>query len=131
MVAIILIAHTPLASALKAVCEHVLGSIESFTAIDILPDQCAADYAQSMSTLITEVDLGDGVLVLTDLPGASPSNICVSAADHARSQGVPCIVLSGVNPGMLLRAITYRQVALEAVANQALVGGNQSMMRVD
>jgi PTS system ascorbate-specific IIA component len=84
-----------------------------------------------MSNLITEADAGDGVLVLTDLPGASPSNICISAAEYVRAQGVPCIVLSGVNPGMLLRAINYRQVALDAVASQAMIGANQSTMRVD
>jgi PTS system ascorbate-specific IIA component len=131
MVSIILIAHTPLAAALKAVVEHVLGPVELFTAIDIFPDQCAANYAQTMSNLITEADAGEGVLILTDLPGASPSNICISAAEYARAQGVPCIVLSGVNPGMLLRAINYRQVALDAVASQAMIGANQSTMRVD
>jgi PTS system mannose-specific IIA component len=131
MVSIILIAHNPLATALKSVVEHVLGPVESLTAIDIFPDQCAADYAQSMSTLITGADSGDGVLVLTDLPGASPSNICIAAAEFARAQGVPCVVLSGVNPGMLLRAISYRQVALDGMASQAMIGGNQSMMRVD
>ena len=131
MVSIFLIAHNPLASALKLVVEHVLGPVESFTAIDIFPDQCAVDHAQSISTLIAAADLGEGVLVLTDLPGASPSNICISAAEYSRSQGVPCIVLSGVNPGMLLRAINYRQIALDAVASQAMIGGNQSMMRVD
>lgn len=131
MVAIFIIAHAPLATALHQVAEHVLGPVKALTAIDIVPNQCAADCAQAMAESIASADQGDGVLVLTDLPGASPSNICVSSANYVRSQGIPCVVLSGVNPAMLLRAISYQHVALEEVAAQALIGANQSAIRVD
>lgn len=126
-----IVAHTPLATALKRVVEHVLGPVEDLIAVDIQANQCAADSADTLATQFIQANQGEGVLVLTDLPGASPSNIAVAAASVARQNGVPCIVLGGVNPAMLLRAINYRQVALEEVAAQALMGAHQSAIRVD
>jgi len=70
-------------------------------------------------------------LVLTDLPGASPSNIAIKASEIARRDGTPCCVLGGANAAMLLRAINYRQGSLEDVAASALAGATHSVLRVD
>jgi PTS system ascorbate-specific IIA component len=76
-------------------------------------------------------DQGDGVLVLTDLPGATPSNIAATASAYVRERGVACRVLGGVNPSMLLKAITYRTAALDVVTDKALAGATQAVLRVD
>jgi PTS system ascorbate-specific IIA component len=74
---------------------------------------------------------GEGVLVLTDLPGATPSNIAVTASAFVRERGVACRVLGGVNASMLLKAITYRTAALDIVMGKALAGATQAVLRVD
>ena len=114
-----------------ACAEHVLGRSPEVLAIDILPNECASDCAPNLSQQLIEADLGEGLLVLTDLPGASPSNIAVQASHLVQQAGVPCCVLGGVNASMLLRAINYRQGSLEDVAASALAGATHALLRVD
>ena len=131
MIAILVVAHTPLASALAACAKHVLGTDPDITALDIEPGECAQDCSPRVAQLIIDSDRGDGVLVLTDLPWASPSNIAVKACEVAHREGTPCCVLGGANAAMLLRAINYRQGSLEDVAASALAGATHSVLRVD
>ena len=131
MIAILVVAHTPLATALVACARHVLGADPDVVAVDIEPNECAQDCSSKVAELIAQADRGDGVLVLTDLPGASPSNIAVKSSEIAHREGVPCCVLGGVNAAMLLRAINYRQGKLEDVATSALAGATHSVLRVD
>ena len=56
---------------------------------------------------ILDQELGGGVLVLTDLIGATPANIAKRAVADAQAQGIQCCVLAGLNTPMLLRALTY------------------------
>lgn len=131
MISIAVIAHTPLASALVECAKHVLGHDPYVDFFDVQPNQCAADCAAAIADQLIALDRGDGILVLTDLPGASPSNIAVRACHIAQESGVSCCVLGGVNASMLLRAINYRQGNLEDVASCALAGANSALMRVD
>jgi PTS system ascorbate-specific IIA component len=131
MIAILIVAHVPLATALVECARHVLGHDPEVQAVDVLPDECAHDSSPSLSRQIIEADLGHGVLILTDLPGATPSNIAVQASHTAQLAGVPCCVLGGVNASMLIRAINYRQSNLEDVAAGALAGANHALLRVD
>lgn len=131
MIAILVVAHTPLATALVACAKHVLGTDPDVIALDIEPNECAQDCSPRVAKMITQADRGDGVLVLTDLPGASPSNISVKASEIAHLEGTPCCVLGGANAAMLLRAINYRQGSLEDVAASALAGATLSVLRVD
>ena len=114
-----------------ACARHVLGADPDVVAVDIEPNECAQDCSSKVAELIAQADRGDGVLVLTDLPGASPSNIAVKSSEIAHREGVPCCVLGGVNAAMLLRAINYRQGKLEDVATSALAGATHSVLRVD
>ena len=128
MIAILVVAHTPFATALVACAKHVLGADPDVIAVDIEPNECAQNCSPKVAELIAQADSGDGVLVLTDLPGASPSNIAVKASEIAR---IACCVLGGANAAMLLRAINYRQGSLEDVASSALAGATHSVLRVD
>ena len=131
MIAIMVVAHAPLASALVETARHVLGRDPDTAVVDVLPNECAVDCSGSLARRIVNADRGDGVLVLTDLPGASPANIACAASQIARAAGIPCCVLGGVNESMLLRAITYRQGHLDDVATSALAGATQALLRVD
>ncbi len=130
-VALMIVAHTPLATALKDVARHVFGGDTAIAAIDVLPGACAADSSQVLFDQIRMVNQGAGVLVMTDLPGASPCNICASAAALARQQGIACRVVAGVNAAMILRAVSYRDRDLETLTEQVVQGASRAVMRVD
>jgi len=66
-----------------------------------------------------------GVLVLTDIFGATPSNVAQKLVD-----GVSSRLITGVNLPMLLRAVTYKHEPLETLVSRAVVGGTQGVMQV-
>jgi PTS system ascorbate-specific IIA component len=131
MVVLFVVAHVPLASALEACARHVLGASPNLHLFDIQPHECASDSSPRLAAEIIAADQGDGVLILTDLPGATPSNIATAACGLAQVQGIACRVLGGVNASMLLKAINYRNAALDIVMEKALAGATQAVLRVD
>lgn len=127
MIGLLIVTHAPLASALLTCATHVYGSTPEQCATLDIPSQ--SDPAQLLGQArhhIETLDQGDGVLVLTDLFGATPSNI---AAQLGRSGKVA--VLTGVNVPMLLRALTYRaNTNLEGLVEKALAGGTAGVMKL-
>ncbi len=73
--------------------------------------------------MLRELDSGDGVLVLTDMFGATPSNV---ACTLARQDNV--LVVAGLNLPMLLKVFNYPQLALRELAQRAVEGGRQGVM---
>jgi len=127
----VLVTHAPLGSALKSVAEHIFGEHSNLTVIDVLPGACADTSTDSLLGRLKKLDAGVGVLLLTDLPGASPSNICVRACELARESGMLCEVVSGVNASMVLRVVNYPTNDLNAIVQVALDGASQTIKRVD
>ena len=80
------------------------------------------DMAQD---LIRFLDQGQGVLVLTDIYGATPSNIATRVLKPGRVEGI-----AGVNLPMLIRALTYREEPLESVLAKALEGATEGVLRM-
>lgn len=130
-VAVLIMAHAPLATALKDVAEHVFGEAIDITAIDVLPGACVADSSHALASRLMALDKGAGVLVLTDLPGASPANICVEAAQRLNDNAVGCAVVTGVNASMVVRVLSYRKQPLEVLAQQAVEGALQTVTRLN
>lgn len=130
-VAVALVTHAPLGSALKSIAEHIFGEYPGLTVIDVLPGACADDSTDSLLKRLQKLDNGAGVLLLTDLPGASPANICVRACQLARKGGMQCEVVSGVNASMVLRLVNYCTGDLSKLVELALEGASQTIKRVD
>ncbi len=130
-VAVALVTHAPLGSALKAVAEHIFGEAPRLTVIDVLPGACADDSTDSLLKRLHKLDSGAGVLLLTDLPGASPANICARACVLARQSGMRCEVVSGVNASMVLRVVNYGTSDLNDIVRVAIEGATQTIKRVD
>lgn len=84
--------------------------------LDILP------LARDMLQL---VDTGDGVLIMTDIYGATPSNIATKLLVPGRIEG-----LAGVNLPMLLRALTYRDKDMETLITRAVAGGRDGVLNI-
>jgi mannose PTS system EIIA component len=130
MIGIVLIAHQPLASALAASVAHIYEcapavASQQLAVLDIAPGvemQAAVDEARR---LVSGVDRGQGVLVLTDAVGATPCNVAAQLAEPAR-----VAVVAGVNLPMLLRTLCYREGTLSDTVEKAVSGGTQGVMQV-
>jgi PTS system ascorbate-specific IIA component len=119
--------HAPLGQAFIAACAHVFrGPTERLEAIDVIADQDLAEVQQLAAAAIKRLDGGDGVLVMTDVKGGTPSNCCDRLADAGRVE-----VIAGISLPMLLRAITYRRDDLDVVVEMALAGAQSGAVRVD
>ncbi len=122
---ILLIAHVPLAHALRECALHVFAdSADSILALDVLPHAAPDDTLVQAQQLLSDAP-DVPTLVLTDLFAATPCNVAqrLIAGRAAR-------LIAGVNVPMLLRAVCYRAEPLDALVQRALDGGNQGVMSV-
>jgi len=86
------------------------------------PDQLELDATE----LVDQLDEGDGVLILTDLPGATPSNI----AGHIARTRNDVRIVSGINMSMLIRLFNYPEGNVDELAEKALSGGRDGIVQV-
>ncbi len=120
-------AHAPLASAFITAARHVFKSVpDHLEAIDVLPDQNTDEVVRLARDAINRLNLGDGVLVLTDVFGGTPAN-CSQKLDALDQVAV----LAGLSLPMLLRALTYRNDTLDVVFEMAQAGAQNGAIRVD
>lgn len=128
---LVLVAHSPLGDALCNCAVHVLGGLDGVYVHDVQADDQPDVYVPEVLKDILKADQGQGVLVLTDLVGATPANIAKRAVEDAQSQGVPCCLVAGLNTAMLLRTLTNRDKRLSQLRELALSGGQQAVLRVE
>jgi PTS system ascorbate-specific IIA component len=122
---ILLIAHAPLAHALRECALHVFPDCgDSVLALDVTPSERPEDSLARARVLLSQSG-HDTTLVLTDVFGATPCNVAQRLVEGVRSR-----VVSGVNLPMLLRAVSYRSESLDSVVTRAVVGGTQGVMQV-
>jgi len=133
MVGIVIVAHTPVASAMLGFAEHIYGSSpERIRVVDIAPyEDTKASFDRVMKAAYA-VNSGNGILILTDVMGATPANVAskLEALGPLSGLNTPVIVLAGLNLPMLMRCITHRGDGLEELAQKALVGGQQGILRL-
>jgi PTS system mannose-specific IIA component len=126
MVGILLITHAPLGKAFIEAATHVFrGAPEHLESLDVVADQDPEEIRRLAREAIARIDDGAGVLVLTDIIGATPCNCTLAFCVPGKVE-----VLAGVSLPMLLRAISYRHNSLDSVAEIALAGGQRGMCRV-
>jgi PTS system ascorbate-specific IIA component len=129
MNAILIIAHAPLAHALRQCALHVFPDCGAHVAaIDVqpnLPPEETLAMARIAMSQLSQVDKVKGILVLADIFGATPSNVAQKLVDGVKSR-----LITGVNLPMLLRSVSYRNESLDALVSRAVVGGTQGVMQV-
>lgn len=129
MNAILIICHAPLAHALRQCALHVFPDCgASVTAIDVqpnLPPEETLATARIALAQAADAPQVQGVLVMTDIFGATPSNVAQKLVD-----GVSSRLVTGVNLPMLLRSVSYRHEPLDALVARAVTGGTQGVMQV-
>ncbi|TAM49728.1 MAG: PTS sugar transporter subunit IIA [Paraburkholderia sp.] len=123
MAGILIIAHAPLASALKECVAHIYGGLPArIGAIDVLPDSDPVQVVAQANSEIDRLREDNGMLVLTDMFGATPANIA------SRLSALPGVrVLAGVNLPMLVRGVCYRACDLDLLVEKALAGATKGV----
>ena len=122
---ILIIAHAPLASALRQCALHVFPDLgPQVTAIDV-PPNAPPDETLAVATRALDFLGTPQTLLLTDVFGATPCNVAQKLVDGLRIK-----LVAGVNLPMLLRALTYRNESLDAMVSRALVGATQGVLQV-
>ena len=126
MIGILIISHGDLGNSLINCANHVMGKrpehlVHLGVTIQDDPDVVILNALE----LLKQLDCGEGVLILSDICGATPCNIATELVSPGR---VEC--LSGVNLSMLIRALTYRDKSLESLVEKALSGGKEGVMRI-
>ncbi len=118
MAGILIIAHAPLAAALRDCIAHIYcGMPPRIGAIDVLPDSDPVEVVARAESEAAHLREENGLLVLTDIFGATPANIA------SRLVRLPDVrVLAGVNLPMLVRAVCYRSTPLDTLVEKALAG---------
>ena len=126
MVGVIIGCHGPLAQALLDSAELILGEQQEVATVALEPGQSLEELYTRMGEALTQMEQGDGVLVLLDLYGGTPSNAAALHFQHARLEAV-----TGVNLPMLLEVLLGRSEkdlpALTALAEEI---GRQGVMSV-
>lgn len=128
-VGILLVTHSGIGTALVAVVTAMLrGNLPlKLEAFEVPFDADPADLLPQASATLRRVDGGDGVLILTDLYGASPSNL---AAQLARL-GTPARRVSALSLPMLLRVMNYAELPLEELPAVASAGARNGVILED
>ena len=103
MIGLVLVTHGRLAEELRAAMEHVVGAQRNVCTVCIGPDDDIEGRRAEIHNCINQVDTGDGVVLLTDMFGGTPSNLAISQMDR---QGVE--VIAGVNLPMLVKLAKVR-----------------------
>jgi mannose PTS system EIIA component len=127
MIGILIVAHGAFGEALIHSASHVLGKrpLQVRQLGVTVHDDPDAILPQARD-LVRQLDGGDGVLVLTDILGATPSNIATRLLDAGRVEG-----LAGASLPMLIRALTYRDEPLAAVVEKAMSGGHDGVAHLE
>jgi len=125
MVGAVIVAHSFIGKELIATAEYIVGEIEGITAVSIDCETNAFEARRIISEAIKQVDQGDGILILTDLFGGSPSNIAFSFLNRERVE-----VITGVNLPMILTFWNKREVkSLMDLAKYVRLSGTRSIVR--
>jgi PTS system ascorbate-specific IIA component len=121
-IGIVIITHGGTARSLVAEAGFVLG--EELTAVYPMEFNHSENptSAAHIQLCVERADSGDGVLVLTDLMGASPANVVSEALEDYHA-----VMVTGVNLAMLIRACNYRDQTLEQVVQKAVEGGKSAV----
>ncbi|MFO1154449.1 MAG: PTS sugar transporter subunit IIA [Rhodospirillales bacterium] len=121
MIGMVIVTHGRLALELIAALEHVVGRQANITAVCIGPDDDMEQRRGHILESVGKAEEGNGVILLTDMFGGTPSNLAISIMDRASVE-----VIAGVNLPMLIKLASVRQTeSLEEAAQSAQEAGRK------
>jgi PTS system ascorbate-specific IIA component len=128
MPGLLIIAHAPLASSLKAVASHTFPECAAvLAALDVQPDTPLEEIEAQARTLLEQVRRPEAI-IFTDVFGATPCNVAQRLASSV--EGAQVKVIAGVNVPMLWRSLCYADEPLDMLVARAVAGATQGVMQV-
>lgn len=126
MIGILLVTHGSFGESLVQNVCHVLNKRPPLIAqFGVAAQDDPLDILPLARLLLREVDGGEGVLVMTDVFGATPANLALKLLEPGRVEGV-----SGLSLPMLLRALTYRERGMETMLQKAISGAHDGVVKL-
>lgn len=126
MIGIFLITHGAFGESLVQNACHVLNKRPPLIAqLGLAPQDDPLDLLPLARQMLASVDGGKGVLVMTDIFGASPSNLAMKLLQPGRFEGV-----AGASLPMLMRALTYRERDMETLVAKAVSGARDGVINM-
>jgi PTS system ascorbate-specific IIA component len=127
MIGILIIAHDTLPESLVKAVTHVLGTRPAqFETLSVTIADDPFDLLPVARERVRQLDTGDGVLIFSDIYGATPCNLAGKLLVPGRVE-----VVAGVNLPMLVRAFTYRAKGMDTMITKAVSGGRDGVLRVE
>ncbi len=121
MIGLVLVTHGMLAAEFRAALEHVVGPQDNMETISIGPDDDMELRRSEILDAVSRADDGDGVILMTDMFGGTPSNLAISVMDNVNVE-----VLAGVNLPMLIKLASIRSGnSLSAAVDEAQRAGRK------
>lgn len=121
MIGMVLVTHGALAVEFKSALEHVVGPQEQVEAVAIGPEDDMEERRNDILRCIDAADAGDGVIILTDMFGGTPSNLAISVMQNRDVE-----VIAGVNLPMLVKLARIRgEVAIKKAVKDAADAGRK------
>lgn len=121
MIGLVIVTHGNLATEFVSVLEHVVGKQQQIAAICIAPDDNMEQRREDILAAIDSVNSTEGVIVVTDMFGGTPSNLAISIMAHR-----PIEVLAGANVPMLVKLASARdKVAIKEAVEQGRDAGQK------
>lgn len=126
MIGLFLVTHTTYGESLIQCACHVLNKRPPQIAqLGLAAQDDPLDALPLAREMLKFVDTGDGVLIMTDIYGATPANMALKLLEPGRIEGI-----AGVNLPMLLRALTYRDKDMVTLITRAVAGGRDGVLNM-
>ena len=131
MIGVLIVTHGSIGESLLASAKQILNGEPPLTAtLGVSRNDDPDDLILRVKRLLKQLDTGDGVLVLTDIFGATPGNVIARLLEDGRVEGV-----SGLSLPMLLRVLTSREgspnLSLREAVQRALSGGTEGVVHMN
>ena len=127
MIGVLIVTHGTIGESLLSSAGQILGGVPPLVAtLGVSRNDDPDEVTLRASELLEDLDQGDGVLILTDIFGATPGNTISHLLDDGRIEGV-----SGISLPMLLRVLTGRNGSLPAAVKRALTGGAEGLVHMN
>lgn len=121
MIGMVLVTHGALADEFRSALEHVVGPQEQCEAVSIGPDDDMENRRQDILDAVHRADSGEGVVILTDMFGGTPSNLAISVMENREVE-----VIAGVNLPMLVKLARVRpELDMKTAVHEAQEAGRK------
>ena len=120
VIGILIVAHGGLSQEYLAAVEHVVGASDGVDAVTVEYKHVRAEKEAEICAAAEAIDRGDGVVIVTDMFGSTPSNLCLKACASNKRK-----IVYGANLPLLIKLAKSRNLSIENAVDKALVAGRK------